>query len=160
MKFLIVTPVFFALSLGQVWTSTPKAGPYASMGPTRSEIIYVETVFSPGDVPKNPTSTLQLWVGVSDNAARTDRVHTAFISTANNYALCNAPKGWWCMRPSVMHASGTFESDRFVAVPPYAKVRIVLRKDDNRDTWTQWTFDAESGKQAHQFSRGKGRMKG
>jgi len=161
MKYLALFSFFFSLSLAQYGAG--EFGPYAALGPTTNEILYMETVFVPGDTPKTPGDQLQLWAGIADQATTTsDRINTIFLSTKNNAVLCGAPKGWWCMQPTVSPQSimAIPQSDRPVPVPPYAQVRVVYRQDDYSDAWVQMTSDAESGRQLHHYVNGRGKMKG
>jgi hypothetical protein len=78
----------------------PRYGPYVSLGPTQSEILSMETVFTPGQKQKNPDYLLFLWPGISDAAVSGgDLIQTVAESHPGNARDCGAPQGYWCISP-------------------------------------------------------------
>jgi hypothetical protein len=74
----------------------PLLSPYVSLGPTKSEIISMETVYTPGELQKNPDELLFLWPGISDAAvAGGDLIQTVIESHPHNEGICGAPMGHW-----------------------------------------------------------------
>src|ERR1700744_495050 len=71
-------------------------GPYVSFGPTRSEIIRMETIYTPGKKPTSKRGVLFLWPGVNDQSnTRSDLIQTVIEASP---ASCGLPQNW-CLAP-------------------------------------------------------------
>jgi hypothetical protein len=94
--YLLTTLALAAISNAQ------RYGPYVALGPTQNEILSMETIYTPGEMQKQPNELLFLWPGISDaKVSGGDLIQTVVESHAFsvNDRICKAPKGHWCIRP-------------------------------------------------------------
>lgn len=71
-------------------------GPAVSVGPTKNQIIGVETVIIPGVVPKRQEGQLFLWTSIFNTAApKGDTISTVLEADPDSERACNAPHGYW-----------------------------------------------------------------
>jgi hypothetical protein len=59
-----------------------------------------------------------------------------------------------------MHGVTVAEHDKPVPIAPDAEIKIAYKKTESGANWIQQTFDMKTGKQMHDYVKGKGRMKG
>jgi len=70
-------------------------GPYVSVGPTANEIVYMETIFTPGKKPPSNRGVLFLWPGINDQSKRSSDLIQTVIEAPGR--LCGGEN--WCLAP-------------------------------------------------------------
>jgi hypothetical protein len=71
-------------------------GPYVSVGPTKNEIVRMETIYTPGKRPTSKRGVLFLWPGVNDQSNKSsDLIQTVIESSGRG---CGNEENW-CLAP-------------------------------------------------------------
>ena len=70
-------------------------GPYVSIGPTKNEIVRMETIYTPGKKPTGKKGLLFLWPGINDQSkSGGDLIQTVIESSPQS---CGQDQ--WCLAP-------------------------------------------------------------
>jgi hypothetical protein len=70
-------------------------GPYVSVGPTKNEIVRMETIYTPGKKPTGKKGLLFLWPGINDQSNKSsDLIQTVIESSPQS---CGQDQ--WCLAP-------------------------------------------------------------